>query len=249
MSHFTVAVLSYSPEDVESLLAPFCESTDNPEYLEFVTTEEPMAAIRAMYENEGGMPDETLEQFVSRYYGYTYNEELDECGYICNPNAKWDWWMIGGRWEGLLPLRPNCEGYLSENRKKVSQGGCDQALLSDIDLTPDQEAYDKALRFWQVHVEGDSIRDDENPDDFRALYRKEYYLDQFGDKQTYATECASFSPWALVTPDGEWIQKGEMGWFGVGDSTCASRKAYNAQLEAELKAHPDLWITLVDCHI
>ena len=35
MSHFVVAVLSHTPEDVGTLLAPYCESTEDPEYLEF----------------------------------------------------------------------------------------------------------------------------------------------------------------------------------------------------------------------
>lgn len=249
MSHFVVAVLSHSPEDVENLLAPFCESTDDPEYLEFVTAEEPMAEIQAMYENEGGRPDETLEQFVSRYYGYTYNEELDECGYICNPNAKWDWWMIGGRWDGLLPLNPDCSGFLGVDRKPVAHGNCDQALLFDVDLAPDQDAYHKAVRFWEVNMEDDCIRENENPSDFHLIYNKEYYLSQYGDKHTYATECASFAPWAFVTPDGEWIEKGQMGWFGVGDATGKSRNDYRAALEAALADDQNLWITIVDCHI
>ena len=23
-----------------------------------------------------------------------------------NPDSKWDWWVIGGRWAGMLPLKP-----------------------------------------------------------------------------------------------------------------------------------------------
>lgn len=247
MSHFSVAVLSTSPDEVESLLEPYYESTDNSDYLELIPAEESMDEIRAQYAQEK-QPDETLEHFISRYYGYTYNEELDECSYICNPNAKWDWWMIGGRWEDMLVLKPNCVGYRTEGRLVVNGGHCDQALLRDVDLSMDQEAYDKAARFWEIVVEGDSVRDDENPDDFHA-YRKEYYLTQFGDKHTYAADCAAFSTWALVTPDGEWRQKGEMGWFGMSDATCESRADFAAQLEAALKENPDLWITVVDCHI
>lgn len=248
MSHFVVAVLSHTPEDVEKLLAPYCESTDDPEYLEFVTAAESMDEIRGKYAQEK-RPDETLEHFVSRYYGYTYNEELDECGRICNPDAKWDWWMIGGRWEDMLVLKPDRTGYRTEGRLMVNSGRCDQARLCDVDLSMDQEAYAKAIRLWEIAVEGDSVRDDENPDDFHTIFRKEYYLSQFGDKHTYACDCATLSTWALVTPDSEWLQKGEMGWFGMSDATRESRAAFTAQLDAELKENPDLWITIVDCHI
>ena len=68
MSHFSVAVLSHTPDDVEDLLAPYCESPENPEYLEFKEASVPMGEIRSMFEREKE-PGETLKDFVSRWYG------------------------------------------------------------------------------------------------------------------------------------------------------------------------------------
>ena len=109
MSHFSVAVFSRHPEEVEELLAPYNEQTEDEEYLEFEEACESMEDIRARYAQEK-RDSESFEAFLSRWYGYDYNEELDACGYLCNPNAKWDWWEIGGRWHNELRLKQGVSG-------------------------------------------------------------------------------------------------------------------------------------------
>ena len=234
MSHFSVAVFSHRPEDVEELLAPYNEQTEDEEYLEFEEACESMEDIRARYAQEK-QDSESFEAFLSRWYGYAYNEELDACGYLCNPNAKWDWWEIGGRWHNELRL------------KKGEK--CDQAQLKNIDLSPDVEELAKARRFWEVCVEGQSIAENENPEDFKPFFRKEYYIDQFGDKETYATRVTGFTCWAFVAPNGEWYENGQMGWFAANDATKESRDRFALELEDMLKSDPNLWLTIVDCHI
>ena len=213
---------------------------------------ESMEEIREKYAQER-ISDEPLEDFISRWYGYKYNKDLDECGYLCNPNAKWDWYEIGGRWSNLLRLKPVRNGNHSKQSSNKDapavEGRCNQARLSDVDLSIDQAAYERAARFWEVVVEGDALCEHENADDFKASYRKEYYIDQFGDKHTYAMDSASFSTWALVTPDGKWIENGAVGWFGMHTATRSSRRAFADELKAALEGDPGLWLTIVDCHI
>lgn len=254
MSHFSVAVFSRTPDEVEQLLTPFDEGPADPKYLEFQHADRSIEELRAQYdeEREG---DETFEGFLSRYYGYTFNEETNEAGYLCNPNAKWDWWVIGGRWSDMLRLKSGCSGNSGKkswtNRDIPPQEGwCDQARLKDVELVADQSAYARAARFWEVYVEGKRFRKGERKEDFEALYRREYYLEQFGTKEAYAHDAASFSVWAFVTPDGEWHEKGEMGWFCSNDATKDSRRSFSDELcEAIANVDPDCYITIVDCHI
>ena len=254
MSHFVVAVLSHTPEDVGTLLAPYCESTEDPEYLEFEEASEPMDEIRSTFEREKA-PGESLEDFVSRWYGYTYNEDLDAYGYRCNPNAKWDWWSLGGRWSDMIRLKRGCHGNRGErswaNSDELPRDGyCDQAQLKDVDLSPDPKAYDAAIRFWEVVVEGSPLQDGENSAQFHTFYRREYYLDQFRTKENYARICSSFTTWALVTPDGDWHESGTMGWFGTSNATPKSRSRYREFLRSTLaNADPEMWLSIVDCHI
>jgi len=43
----------------------------------------------------------TFEAFVEDWHG----QKERPYGYLGNPNAKWDWYLIGGRWTGLLKLK------------------------------------------------------------------------------------------------------------------------------------------------
>lgn len=93
-----------------------------------------------------------------------------------NPNKKWDWWVIGGRWSDEI----------KGNKCKVS-------------CLPEQLNADRPNKFY-----------------------------------------------AIVTPEGEWIAKGDMGWWGVStneqDDWIASEKEILAK-------YPDCVCVMVDCHI
>ncbi len=48
----------------------------------------------------------TFDEFVSDYCGDPdRDEKYGRYGHWSNPNAKWDWWVIGGRWSGFYPTR------------------------------------------------------------------------------------------------------------------------------------------------
>lgn len=41
----------------------------------------------------------TLEEYAFEYEGYDEDNIRDgRIGCLTNPNKKWDWWVIGGRW-------------------------------------------------------------------------------------------------------------------------------------------------------
>lgn len=45
-----------------------------------------------------------FETFAKEYYGLEKNTQ-GRYGYMHNPNAKWDWYELGGRWKNNLPLK------------------------------------------------------------------------------------------------------------------------------------------------
>ena len=48
----------------------------------------------------------SFDDFMVEYGEYTSrDEETGKYGYWENPNAKWDWYSIGGRWSGSLLLK------------------------------------------------------------------------------------------------------------------------------------------------
>lgn len=223
MSHFTVAVFTKTgfEEEIERLLAPYDEQ--NEDYFEFETDED---------------GDEI--------------EGHEEKGWLYNPNAKWDWWEIGGRWYGLLKLLPGKTGKCGQrswtNKDKPEEPGhCNSARVCDVDFSMDEDKFKKALRFWELYVDGEPLRPGEEMPD--TWYRREYFIEQFGDKETYALSRAEFGTYAFVSSDGKWHGEARMGWWGMDDNTREKREAQRFDMVQYVHDHPDEYITIVDCHI
>lgn len=225
MSHFTVAVFTKygTDEEIKKLLAPYDEQPEDEQYLEF----EP---------DEDGI----------EYDGY------EGKGWLHNPNAKWDWWVIGGRWADMLKLKPGKYGVCGErswtNRDKPhTPGTCDIAKVRDVDFAPNIDAYVKSIRFWELIVEKKPLRDgEEMPDNW---YREGYYEEQYKTKENFAMSKAEFGTYAFVSSDGKWHGDARMGWWGADDNTYEKREKNRTELCEYIMNHPDEYIAIVDCHI
>ena len=56
-------------------------------------------------------------------------------------------------------------------------------------------------------------------------------------------------PYAFVTTDGEWVERGEMGWFGISSNEM-NEDEWDSKFREYLKTlDKDIILTLVDCHI
>ena len=213
---------------MDSLLDPYCESDEA--YYEFVPANE--QEIRHNYNSymkRCPEADDTFEQYA---LDSGYSQENGCWGYYCNPNAKWDWWQIGGRWSSML-------------RTKDDGESCDSAKAPDVDFSEDPELAAEAERFWENFVE------EKDPSAEFSIFNKHYYLERYSTKADYVKACAEFSAHAFVTPEGEWFEEGQMGWFAVDDATPATIRAFNDNLKImiERAIAEDLWVTVVDCHI
>ncbi len=154
-----------------------------------------------------------------------------------NPDSKWDWYEVGGRWSGLI---------------KTKSGQCvDSAMIKDIDFSPDKKEYEMYKRWWEVAIDGEPLKKGEKKEDFESWYKKEYYLDRYKDKETYAKLQTSLSTFAVVTPDGKWNEKGSMGWFGTSSETGDESYEWDTHFkERFIDTFPeDTIVTIVDCHI
>ena len=232
MSHFCVAVFTDGNKTVEELLAPYQENNmgDCPkEYMKFypVDTEE-----QKKYYEKYKEDNQTFEEYLEAN-GYLFDEEEKAYGYYENPNAKWDWWQVGGRFRDLLVTR---------------DGFCDISKIKDVDFSEDKERYDESIRWWEVVVEGYPLREGEKEDDFFNFYKIEYLKEKYKTKENYAKCQSVFATFAVITPDGKWYEKGNMGWWA-----CVSNEDYNWDLNFKERfidtANPDWTITIVDCHI
>lgn len=54
-----------------------------------------------------------FDEFAREWYGKRGRDDTyNRYGYWQNPNAKWDWFEVGGRWAGFFQLKPGQEGAL-----------------------------------------------------------------------------------------------------------------------------------------
>ena len=227
MSHFNTLVFSHTPDEVDDLLAPFCECVEP----------------------------------YSPYAVFVKDEECDidkasgRKGYWMNPDAKFDWYCCPGRWRSTLKLKAGKTGVRAPLGKYDDPacdrlGYCDRALVADLDTSRDEKAYLKALRRWEIVVEGAKPTPEEQKEQF-LVYKPEFYLQRYGDKEFYAQYESSFIPYAFVSADGQFRACGRMGWFGCDNSTRESMEEYwtefNAYLEEARKQ--GLIASMMDLHI
>jgi hypothetical protein len=140
----------------------------------------PLVELRNKYEKEHPLynqPDEECDECNGTgYYESTYN-----------PQSKWDWYVIGGRWHG--------------------------------------------------YIRGEDTNLDQ-------------YVDNV-DKNINTTDNLLFldnSPFAVLTPDGTWHEKGEMGWFGMASNE-KSEDDWLTYYNKVLDKYPNHTVVAVDCHI
>lgn len=224
MSHYTVAVFHRDDQDLEDLLAPYSENLRVEPYIRY-TKQEAIDYVRKNIVGYGvgdGKSDEECWDFMAK----DYDDKTDGDGNIYstyNPNSKWDWYCVGGRWSGELV-------------------NGDEAKIKDIDFSLDKEKYDEAIEFWNENVIGDGNE---------GIYKKEYYTERYKTAEKYAECCAGFNTYAVVTPDGKWHAPGEMWWFGVStesDDECMDWYDHYKERFIDT-ADPEWILTIVDCHI
>lgn len=114
-----------------------------------------LAEMLAPYEES---PDHTA-QAPSPFLSFVEDREADEDqmagrrrGYWRNPNAKWDWWVVGGRWTGFYPVKSGTDPALGEsgsfgNRPKAGRG--DIVRLADLNWSiVEAETTEAVSKFW-----------------------------------------------------------------------------------------------------
>lgn len=273
MSHFTVLVIT-EDGDYESALKPFDENLDVDEYI-YKTADEIIAEEKQKHEESIKAKEEGKEtSFFDEYHQevdwnndksilenyhkqFSEEDEYDKDGNLLstsNPNGKWDWYQLGGRWLNSFKLKPNVKATTTGTASliygdEVKEGYTDHAQFKDIDFTPDQDEYKKAERFWEVVVEGKPMEKGEDKETFETFWKPQYYLMKYKTKEEYAKCMSEVFPYAVLYK-GEWIEPGEMGWFGCDCSTEDSNEKFRTTYREILKnLEPETWLSMVDCHI
>lgn len=184
MSHFTVLVIG---SDHDHQLAPFheyeCTGRDD-EFVQDIDVTDEVREEFATSETE-----KNFEDWYSDWHGgtvvrqsevddkhfekpkYSYAVVDDEGNLVTsirrtNPNAKWDWYVVGGRWNGYFLGKKDVSELASAGRPgafggEAEVGRFDQLLKKDIDIEGMRaQAAEKAREKWdavRVKLDGEIV--------------------------------------------------------------------------------------------
>jgi len=158
---------------------------------------------------------------------WEYNDEGILVEYSTyNPNSKWDWYELGGRWTGYFKLKEGAKGKLGEPglmTEKAKVGYADLALKKDIDfdfmrkVAEEQaiESYDKAMGIigelpinesWEVVI----ARIDD-VEEAREIYWNQPRCKAWKDQKGGAILGFSSSPDDFLMTKDEYVQEAKNG--------------------------------------
>ncbi|MEY8460990.1 hypothetical protein AALA69_07675 [Eggerthellaceae bacterium 24-137] len=197
-----------------------------------------------------------FDDYMREWCDYENDPDAGAYGYWENPNAKWDWWLCGGRWRAQVRAsKGDCAPYPKynfdgettwEEATDYPPGHFDQAKLGDMIWDRD-EADEKRLNDqWRAWVDGEEVEGLDDPPPLAAIRVKQY-----GDRETYVL-CNSTMWWrAVITPDGKWHEIGEMGWWGMSSESGGELVEWaRAFKERFIDPYPPEYVlTVIDCHI
>lgn len=277
MTHFTVLVrtelesgdLNDMDGRITEMLEPYDENTDVPPYKKRITKKRYQEACEYYKIPNSNVATLSAEQF-KEWFGADGGK--DGRGYFYwstyNPRSKWDWYQAGGRWQGMLTLKPNAVGNyfkqpnlgkdgmsITEQLKKVKgtdSANVDIAFLKDVDwegmmakeIAEITEQYYKAVDWVLAEMEkGKTL------DDLAAELYFEYGIENESLEERLARQ-ARFSTHAVVDAHG-WHEASKMGWWAVTYDEKETRETWNAKFAERFlsNATEKTAIAVVDCHI
>jgi len=190
-----------------------------------------------------------------------------------NPNKKWDWWTVGGRWPNKLLFKDgshgstslvgelDLDGMLAEQQRKagsvfdaVTAAIAGREVHSWASVLKRRDAgeftFESAREFYNSQQVVKDLVEREVIDRWDGASELSGVLAAKDRAQYVERESqVNSSTWALLH-DGNWSERGSMGWWGMSDATDGSTLDYAANYWLTLRSLPDSErVTVVDCHI
>ncbi len=169
-----MVTVTETPDEVEKVLAPFNEELKVEPYKEYIekADDEWERHLRYLDEHpeDRDEHDSNIVSFLTSWYESPITVEDGPSGtklysYLStyNPNSKWDWWSIGGRWSGFFRLKSGETGVrgdrtsysFDEPLDPVDPSLADQVRKEQIDFTSMrahamQKAHEEFTEYEQI---------------------------------------------------------------------------------------------------
>jgi len=227
-------------QDLGDLIQRIC-SNDCPDYLESYKKNKDLLkkVFWEMKDNwEEFLKNEQLLDKFNKVYENYYGKPLESDGKMYttyNPESKWDWWSIGGRWSGQFILKDGATGLEGSPGVFDNKTGIDVALAKDIDWDKMKEI-NKEAATENYHNSKEKPFSGVLPDE-----SLEDYLDRISRFYTYA----------VLDEEEGWHERGRMGWFACVYDADESEEEWAKKFEERFlkDLDDDIILVVVDCHI
>lgn len=278
MSHFVVLVAVPDGKTLHEVMMPYheFECTGIDEHIQDIDITEKAKVHGLDYyglEYRTVSSEDQIDIRGAHKYGYAVvvNGEIVKAIDRTNPNKKWDWYEVGGRWHGFFNgvnqgnkavfnfeairqkhLKNKMDLYSkfhqARSRASVTKSDIESArdtlsgnwkenkvaqkLYTDpIDLAIDSKAFE--LIGFHLWSSDDAQRLHLSENEYRALHEYDAPIH------------------SIIDLDGKWIEKGDMGWWGMCDNE--NQDTFNGEHGAFwefINSLPDdIMLYIIDCHI
>lgn len=252
MSHFTVMVIGNNPEEQ---LEQYNADLKVEEYEDGEVSDAEKQNMMSYYAKEGHIFTsfrQCYEQFGEEWDGGICRKNEDGVWHrysTYNPNSKWDWYVLGGRWSGnFIRLKPDAtSGILGKPGTGGNKVGIDAALKGDIDFSAiRKEAEEKASKYYHSQNTAKCRKDTSLKDSFFDPQLKAFQCTETEFINCYSL--STFIPYALIK-DGEWYDAGDVDWRNVFSNKIPKNEWLNKVWEMLMTLPDDTLISFYDCHI
>jgi hypothetical protein len=270
MSHFAVWVVG---DNVDEQLAPYDEGLHIEPYKEYWNGKQEETVIRLLgKDNEEFVKElETKTSNAERwsFMVNTWNEHyeiqpgdseylyFDEFGIYAmstyNPDSKWDWYQIGGRWAGEFKAKDGFEHLGIVGEKSWGMEDEDPYANNYFDGLPfaaiDFDAMityrvNRAGQLWDEWHEKDALGEKQLPKSWALGADPEETKEEYLER----VQKTCITPFAMCV-DGTWYEKGKMGWFGVSTDEVSQDDWVKFVHKTLNELDGNTMVTMVDCHI
>ena len=172
MTHFTVGIIIPPTEDfitghIETVMEPYDENCDVKPYVSY-SIEKARAEIgndiyrlekiiqrrdpgykldkcqKLLDELRVTTPEERYREYIKLHT--KFNAEGEPIS-TYNPESKWDWWVIGGRWDGWITNAKTAGERLADNTATTEQA-IERNVIPHAIVTPDGEWHEHGKMGW-----------------------------------------------------------------------------------------------------
>ncbi len=272
MTHFTVLVkaelesgnLADMKGIVEEMLQPYDEGIEVPRYKDYMDSRD-IELMAKHYKVDMTQPVMTaLAQLLPHLQDWNGSEggidiENDTPKMFhwstYNPQSKWDWYQIGGRWQGTLRLhvgKMGLQGDLGVPNRDAEVVNFDIAFLKDVDFAGmSKRDKDSAVESYYKAVDRllKAIKYGENID---QVISELYWTAGIEDEslEEYVARFGQFSTHAVLDANG-WHEWGKSGYWGTVHSITEPEGSWSTKYAERYLSNPTdkTVIAIVDCHI